>query len=97
MYLMKYNYLQVKTVFVDSLPPSWDEVYVRDLLKKYGEIEKIELAKDMPAARRKNYGFVTFSTHAAAVECADSITSAGLGEGDKKVCLAFKFIVLCNR
>ncbi|KAG4378004.1 hypothetical protein GLYMA_18G248200v4 [Glycine max] len=75
---------QVKTVFVDSLPPSWDEVYVRDLLKKYGEIEKIELAKDMPAARRKNYGFVTFSTHAAAVECADSITSAGLGEGDKK-------------
>jgi len=48
----------------------------------------------MPAARRKNYGFVTFSTHAAAVECSDSITSAGLGEGDKKVSLTFKFI--CN-
>ncbi|XP_014497946.1 nucleolin [Vigna radiata var. radiata] len=75
---------QVKTVFIDSLPPSWDEDYVRDLLKKYGEIEKIELARNMPAARRKNYGFVTFSTHAAAVECADSITSAGLGEGDRK-------------
>ncbi|KAL3000640.1 hypothetical protein AAZX31_09G224300 [Glycine max] len=75
---------QVKTVFIDSLPPSWNEDYVRDLLKKYGEIEKVELAKDMPAARRKNYGFVTFSTHVAAVECADSITSAGLGEGDKK-------------
>ncbi|TKY65295.1 Polyadenylate-binding protein RBP47 [Spatholobus suberectus] len=75
---------QVKTVFIDSLPPSWDEDYVRDLLKKYGEIEKIELARNMPAARRKNYGFVTFSTHAAAVECADSISGAGLGEGDKK-------------
>ncbi|XP_027353303.1 uncharacterized RNA-binding protein C660.15-like isoform X2 [Abrus precatorius] len=75
---------QVKTVFIDSLPPSWDEDYVRDVLKKYGDIEKIELARNMPAARRKNYGFVTFSTHAAAVECADSITSAGLGEGDKK-------------
>ncbi|KAK7394593.1 hypothetical protein VNO78_15125 [Psophocarpus tetragonolobus] len=75
---------QVKTVFIDSLPPSWDDDYVRGLLKKYGEIEKIELARNMPAARRKNYGFVTFSTHAAAVECAESITSAGLGEGDKK-------------
>ncbi|XP_020203170.1 nucleolin [Cajanus cajan] len=75
---------QVKTVFIDSLPPSWDEDYVRDLLKKYGEIEKIELARNMPAARRKNYGFVTFSSHAAAVECAESITGAGLGEGDKK-------------
>ncbi|XP_061359695.1 uncharacterized protein LOC133303746 [Gastrolobium bilobum] len=75
---------QVKTVFIDSLPPSWDEEYVRDLLKKYGEIEKIELAKNMPAARRNNFGFITFGTHAAAVECADSITSAGLGEGDKK-------------
>ncbi|KAK7295256.1 hypothetical protein RJT34_18162 [Clitoria ternatea] len=75
---------QVKTVFIDALPPSWDEDYVRDLLKKYGEIEKIELARNMPAARRKDYGFVTFSTHAAAVECAKSITVAGLGEGDKK-------------
>lgn len=47
----------------------------------------------MPGARRKDYGFVTFTTHAAAVECADSITSAGLGEGNKKVCLVFKFDV----
>lgn len=83
--------MQVKTVFIDLLPPSWDEDYVRGLLKKYGEIEKVELARNMPAARRKNYGFVSFATHAAAVECADSITSAGLGEGSKKVCVAFKY------
>ncbi|KOM58584.1 hypothetical protein LR48_Vigan11g161800 [Vigna angularis] len=75
---------QVKTVFIDALPPSWDEDYVRDLLKKYGEIEKIELARNMPAARRKDYGFVTFGTHDAAVKCADSITGTELGEGDKK-------------
>lgn len=85
--------MQVKTVFIDLLPPSWDEDYVRALLKKYGAVEKVELAKNMPGARRKNYGFVTFGTHAAAVECAESITSAGLGEGNKKVCLAFKIDV----
>ncbi|KAG4393523.1 hypothetical protein GLYMA_03G107700v4 [Glycine max] len=76
--------LQVKTVFIDALPPSWDEDYVRDLLRKYGEIEKIELARNMPAARRKDYGFVTFGSHDAAVKCADSITGTELGEGDKK-------------
>ncbi|KAK7277196.1 hypothetical protein RIF29_18347 [Crotalaria pallida] len=75
---------QVKTVFIDALPPSWDEDYVRDLLKKYGEIEKVELARNMPAARRKDYGFITFGTHDAAVRCAESITGTELGEGDKK-------------
>ncbi|KAL5161603.1 Heterogeneous nuclear ribonucleoprotein Q [Glycine soja] len=75
---------QVKTVFIDALPPSWDEDYARDLLRKYGEIEKIELARNMPAARRKDYGFVTFGTHDAAVKCADSITGTELGEGHKK-------------
>ncbi|XP_019460240.1 PREDICTED: uncharacterized protein LOC109359981 isoform X2 [Lupinus angustifolius] len=74
---------EAKTVFIDPLPPSWDEEYVRNHLKKYGEIEKIELARNMPASRRKNYGYVTFGTHAAAVECVDSIASEGLGEGDK--------------
>ncbi|TKY68881.1 hypothetical protein E2542_SST05144 [Spatholobus suberectus] len=38
----------------------------------------------MPAARRKDYGFVTFGTHDAAVKCAESITGTELGEGDKK-------------
>lgn len=75
---------QVKTVFIDALPPSWDEDYVRNLLKKYGEVEKIELARNMPAAHRKDYGFVTFGSHDAAIRCADSITGTELGEGDKK-------------
>ncbi|CAK8560013.1 unnamed protein product [Lathyrus sativus] len=75
---------QVKTVFIDALPPSWDEDYVRSLLKKYGEVEKIELARNMPAARRKDYGFVTFGSHDAAIRCAESITGTELGEGEKK-------------
>ncbi|KAF9687671.1 hypothetical protein SADUNF_Sadunf02G0117400 [Salix dunnii] len=75
---------QVKTVFIDGLPSSWDEDRVRVLLKKYGEIEKIELARNMPSARRKDFGFVTFDTHDAAVTCAKSINNAELGEGDNK-------------
>ncbi|KAF7826477.1 nucleolin-like isoform X1 [Senna tora] len=75
---------QVKTVFIDGLPPSWDEDRVRVLLKRYGEIEKIELARNMPSAKRKDFGFVTFDTHDAAVTCAKSINNAELGEGDSK-------------
>ncbi|XP_065859110.1 uncharacterized protein [Euphorbia lathyris] len=75
---------QVKTVFIDGLPASWDEDHVRGLLKKYGEIEKIELARNMPSAKRKDFGFVTFDSHDAAVTCAKSINNAELGDGDYK-------------
>ncbi|XP_068634148.1 uncharacterized protein [Aristolochia californica] len=76
---------QVKTVFIDGLPASWDEDRVRECIKKYGEIEKIELARNMPSAKRKDFGFITFDTHDAAVKCAESINNADLGEGDNKV------------
>ncbi|KAK6920404.1 RNA recognition motif domain [Dillenia turbinata] len=76
--------IQVKTVFVDGLPSSWDEDRVRELLKKYGEVEKIELARNMPSAKRKDFGFVTFDTHDAAVTCAKNINNAELGDGDNK-------------
>ncbi|XP_015059947.1 uncharacterized protein LOC107005804 isoform X1 [Solanum pennellii] len=76
---------QVKTIFIDGLSASWDEDRVRDLLKQYGKIEKIELARNMPSAKRKDFGFVSFDTHDAAVICVKSINNEELGEGDKKV------------
>ncbi|KAL3833043.1 hypothetical protein ACJIZ3_007779 [Penstemon smallii] len=75
---------QVKTLFLDGLSASWDEDHVKELLKKYGEIVKVELARNMPSARRKDFGFVTFDTHEAAVTCAKSINNEELGEGEKK-------------
>lgn len=70
---------------MDGIQSFWDEDHVRELFKKYGQIEKIELARNMPSARRKDYGFVSFDTHDAAVTCARSINNAELGEGDSKV------------
>ncbi|KAL6124556.1 hypothetical protein ACLB2K_077068 [Fragaria x ananassa] len=75
---------QVKTIFVDGLPASWDEDYVQQLLKDYGEIEKIELARNMPSAKRKDFGFITFDTHENALTCANCINNAEIGEGDNK-------------
>ena len=47
-------------------------------------LKKTELARNMPSARRKDFGFVTFDTHGAVVTCAKSINNAELGEGDNK-------------
>ncbi|VFQ63589.1 unnamed protein product [Cuscuta campestris] len=76
---------KVKTVFIDGLSSHWDEAHISELLKKHGKIEKIELARNMPSAKRKDFGFVTFDSHDAAVTCAKSINNAVLGEGDSKV------------
>ncbi|KAJ6828328.1 uncharacterized protein M6B38_362895 [Iris pallida] len=76
---------QVKTVFIDGLPTAWDEDRVKAYLKKYGSIEKIELARNMPSARRKDFGFVSFDSHEKAVACAEGINNKELGDGNSKV------------
>lgn len=76
---------QVRTIFLDGLPPTWDEDRIKEYLKMYGRIEKVELARNMPAAKRIDFGFVTFDTHESAVACVDGINDAELGDGDRKV------------
>eukprot|EP01018_Ginkgo_biloba_P012951 Gb_38984 [translate_table: standard] len=76
---------QVKSVFVDGLPASWDEERVQEKFKKYGEIEKVQLARNMPSAKRKDFGFVCFITREAAMACIEGVNNNELNEGDNKV------------
>jgi len=76
---------QIKNVFLDGLPASWDDARVKEELKKYGEIEKVQLSKNMPSAKRKDYGFVHFSTREEAQACVEGLSINELGEGDSKV------------
>lgn len=76
---------QVKSVFINGLPAHWDEDHVRDLFKSYGEIVRIVLARNMSTAKRKDYGFVDFTTHEAAVACVDGVNKSELGDGASKV------------
>lgn len=73
-------------MFVDGLPPSWEEDIIKDHLKQFGKIEKVELARNMPAAKRDDFGFITFSTHECAVSCVDGINDSELVFRNKKVC-----------
>ncbi|KAL6993452.1 hypothetical protein U1Q18_011569 [Sarracenia purpurea var. burkii] len=75
---------QVKSVFFDGLPPHWDEDQVREQLKSYGEIVRIRLARNMSTAKRKDFGFVDFSAHDAAVACVEGINNTNFGDGNSK-------------
>ncbi|KAA8531961.1 hypothetical protein F0562_006897 [Nyssa sinensis] len=75
---------QVKSVFVDGLPPHWDEDHVREQFKIYGEIERIMLARNMSTAKRKDFGFVDFTTHEAAVASIAGINNIELGDANSK-------------
>lgn len=79
------SFMQVKSVFVDGLPPHWDEDRVRDQFKGYGEIERVVLARNMATAKRKDFGFVDFTTHEDAIACIEGVNNTELGDGKTKV------------
>ena len=92
--MLSISIFQVRTIFLDGLPATWDEDRVKDHLKKFGRIEKIELARNMPAAKRTDFGFVTFDTHDAAVTCVDSVNNSELGDGERLVSCYSGFTIL---
>jgi RNA recognition motif-containing protein len=86
------NLMQVKSIFVDGLPPSWDEERVLDKFKTYGEIEQVQLARNMPTAKRKDFGFISFTTREAALACIEGVNKNELNEEDNKVCVDVLFL-----
>eukprot|EP00253_Pinus_taeda_P000554 PITA_00554 len=76
---------QVKSVFVDGIPPYWDEDRVKEYLKPYGEIERVVLARNMPTAKRRDFGFVNFTSHEAAMSCIEGLNNTMLIDGETKL------------
>ncbi|XP_068634193.1 polyadenylate-binding protein, cytoplasmic and nuclear-like isoform X2 [Aristolochia californica] len=76
---------QVKTVYIECLPASWNEEKVKEQCKQYGDIEKIQLSRNFTTARRKDFGFITFMSHESALACVEGINNAEIGEGETKV------------
>lgn len=77
--------MQVKSVFLDGLPPHWDEDKVRETFGKFGEIDSIQLARNMFTAKRKDFGFIGFTTRQSALDCIKMVNKDGVGEGSGKV------------
>ncbi|KAK3126947.1 hypothetical protein QOZ80_7AG0565670 [Eleusine coracana subsp. coracana] len=76
---------KVKSVFLDGLPPHWDEDKVREKFGKFGEIDSIQLARNMFTAKRKDFGFIGFTARQSALDCIKVVNRDGVGEGIEKV------------
>jgi len=65
---------QVKFVFVHGLLTTWNEEQVKVHFSKFGEIERVVLASNMESAKRKDFGFVNYTTREAAIACIEAFS-----------------------
>ncbi|KAL3825648.1 hypothetical protein ACJIZ3_021677 [Penstemon smallii] len=77
--------LKVKTVYAEYLPASWDEARVKEYFKRFGEIENVVLAKDLPSSKRDDFAFVKYTTRDAALACIEAISRERLEDVGSKV------------
>ena len=85
------NILQVKTVYAEFIPSSWDEEKVRDTFKQFGEIDEIVLARNLRTSKRKDFAFIRYKTREAAIKCIDSFSLELKWEDGTKVIILYSY------
>ncbi|XP_075512929.1 uncharacterized protein LOC142548471 isoform X2 [Primulina tabacum] len=80
--------LNVKSVYAEYLPPSWDEEKVKEHFKRFGEIENIVLSKDLTSSKRKDFAFINYSTRDAALACIEAVSRERTEHSGSKVKIA---------
>lgn len=60
---------QIKTVFINGMPPEYDERQVTKLLERFGCIKNVQLARNLRSAKRLDFAFVIYEHHRDAVAC----------------------------
>lgn len=84
----------MKSVYAEYLPPSWDEEKVMDFFKRFGEIESVSLAKNLPSSKRKDFAFVNYAMREAALACIEAFSHGQADdEGYKVFCCILLYIV----
>lgn len=76
---------KVKSVYAECIPASWDEEKVKELFKKFGDIERIVLARNIKSSKRKDFAFVNYETREAAVSCIESFGKEELTDNGAKL------------
>ncbi|XP_073016640.1 uncharacterized protein [Primulina eburnea] len=80
--------LNVKSVYAEYLPPSWDEEKLKEHFKRFGEIENIVLSKDLTSSKRKDFAFINYSTRDAALACIEAVSRERTEHSGSKVKIA---------
>ncbi|KAJ1702921.1 hypothetical protein LUZ63_002700 [Rhynchospora breviuscula] len=75
---------EIRTVFINGMPPEYDEDQVTRLLEKYGPIKSVQLARTLRSAKRFDFAFIIYEHHKDAVACVKAINNGYIGEGESK-------------
>lgn len=76
---------KVKSVYAEGVPDSWDEVRLMDSFKKFGEIERIVLSRNIKSAKRKDFAFINYKTREAALSCIQTFCNEELSDNGSKI------------
>ncbi|XVE58685.1 hypothetical protein DITRI_Ditri04bG0188700 [Diplodiscus trichospermus] len=75
--------LQVKTVYVEGIPKSWDVRKLKEICEQYGETKKVKISRNF-CYKGKDFGFFSFTTRESAVACVGGMNKLQFG-GNVKV------------
>ncbi|XWS61035.1 hypothetical protein CRYUN_Cryun07bG0091200 [Craigia yunnanensis] len=75
--------LQVKTVYVEGIPKSWDVQKLKEICEQYGETKKVKILRNF-GNKGKDFGFISFTTRESAVACVGGMNKLQFG-GNVKV------------
>ena len=67
------------------MPSGWNETKLKELFRKYGEVDRVMMARNNPKSKRKDFAFVNFSTRDAALASIKALNDVEFVEGDEKV------------
>ncbi|CAK9161052.1 unnamed protein product [Ilex paraguariensis] len=70
---------QVKSVYIEGLTDAWNEDKVKEICKQYGDVTEIKLSQNL-GTKRKDFGFITFTSRGSALACVEGINNANIGE-----------------
>ncbi|EOY22952.1 RNA-binding (RRM/RBD/RNP motifs) family protein [Theobroma cacao] len=74
--------LQVKTIYIERIPKSWDVQRLKTICEQYGETKKVKISRNF-GNKGKDFGFISFSTHESAVACLKGVNNVQFGGGIK--------------
>ncbi|KAK6250475.1 hypothetical protein SCA6_004480 [Theobroma cacao] len=74
--------LQVKTIYIERIPKSWDVQRLKTICEQYGETKKVKISRNF-GNKGKDFGFISFSTHESAVACLKGVNKVQFGGGIK--------------
>ncbi|GJN20365.1 hypothetical protein PR202_gb07735 [Eleusine coracana subsp. coracana] len=76
---------KAKRVYLEHVPPSWNEEKIKECCEEYGKIVNVDLFQISTNMKSETFSFVEFSSSNSALACVEGINNAKIVDGSIKV------------